>query len=547
MKRKGLAKLSFFLVLVLLFGLLPTAALAANDETVLITVGHTSAAATVNIAGRNAASLTVPYSYSGTSLNLAAGLSLAYDTTVYTNVTATFPAGSTAVISGEPVTMTLTYQRINDPVVYTANYRIQVQRAAYNAPTFTGTIQRTFVLPGSVTITVADIAAMYDKHDGAQLAAIAIIGSDPIFGELKLNGSSYTSGTTVTGAELEAGKLTFAATAAGTVSYKVKAYAADNSDVLFGSVTLNITALQTTTGAGSVYYTTKSATPITLVAADFGNAFSAVNPGDVLSAVKFTLPSETAGKLVLNYQAGGTYDAAILADTPYVLSALSAITFVPAANYAGTVKIPYTGISSAGTTYAGELQIKVGEKEDSDHFDDVDEDVSWAAEAIDYLYEHGIILGTGKKQFNPAASISRGDFILMLCRAFELNADASGNFSDVEEGSYYSAAIATAKHMKIVKGDGGKFHPRKALSRQDAMVLIVRALDAVGIDLPEGDASDLSIFRDARKIATYAKDSVAALVAADVVQGNGGNLNPKSSISRAEIAIMLYRVLTLDE
>ncbi len=58
-----------------------------------------------------------------------------------------------------------------------------------------------------------------------------------------------------------------------------------------------------------------------------------------------------------------------------------------------------------------------------------------------------------------------------------------------------------------------------------------------------GTASDLAAFSDAAEISPYAQDAAAALVRAGIVTGSGGALHPKDMLSRAETAMMLYRVL----
>lgn len=133
----------------------------------------------------------------------------------------------------------------------------------------------------------------------------------------------------------------------------------------------------------------------------------------------------------------------------------------------------------------------------------------------------------------------------MLSRAFDLESDFSDNFPDVEENSYYYNAIGKAKKLGIAKGSHGKFNPKSALSRQDAMVLIVRALEVSGIDLPDGSDGDLQVFKDKHNISDYAEAAFKTLVKAGIIKGSNKFLNPNSSVSRAEIAVILYRVLTM--
>jgi hypothetical protein len=326
-----------------------------------------------------------------------------------------------------------------------------------------------------------------------------------------------------------------------------------------------------------ISYTTDVDTAVSFIASDFNTVCEEVT-GETLSYVYFTLPSTTYGKLYCNYTSATVYDSAVTQTTQYFRSAapcISNIDFVPTTGYDGDVTISYTAYSIDDSTFTGKIVIAVGEAEedeDSDHFGDVGRGHKWAVEAIDYLYEQGIITGDGKGYYNPRASISRGDFVLMLCRAFDLDAedlaatdetttDATAtathgkgnqgnknndkkNFTDVEEGSYYSDAISIAKALNIAKGADGKFNPKASLSRQDAMVLLVRAMDAAGLTIADGDESDLDSFSDSDKISDYAVDAFAALVNAGIIEGSDGKLNPKASVSRAEMATILYRVLT---
>jgi len=210
----------------------------------------------------------------------------------------------------------------------------------------------------------------------------------------------------------------------------------------------------------------------------------------------------------------------------------------------GTVTISYTCYCAGGSSYSGELDITVNDTS-VQPFTDVGTNYVWAETAISYLYEKGVIIGSGDGKFYPESIVSRGDFILMICRAFGFTASASGNFSDVSPESYYYNAIATAKALGIVQGSGSNFYPNEGLTRQDAAVIIARALKTAGISIDSGSSVDLSGFSDMDNISAYAANAMASLVKAGILQGSNGCLNPKSMISRAEMATILYRVLIM--
>ncbi len=178
------------------------------------------------------------------------------------------------------------------------------------------------------------------------------------------------------------------------------------------------------------------------------------------------------------------------------------------------------------------------------YFADVNLGYSWAFHAIDYLANTGVVSGTGNLIYSPAKTLSRADFVLMLYRAYDMEKYASGeNFADVPQRAYYAEAVRAARNIGIAAADkNNKFYPNGQLTRQDAMVLLKRTLDRTGLSFKNGD---LSKFKDGKQVVGYAIDSVSALVNAGVIAGAKGKLNPTGTVTRAEMAVMLYRALHL--
>ncbi|WP_171654960.1 S-layer homology domain-containing protein [Paenibacillus foliorum] len=53
-------------------------------------------------------------------------------------------------------------------------------------------------------------------------------------------------------------------------------------------------------------------------------------------------------------------------------------------------------------------------------------------------------------------------------------------------------------------------------------------------------------FSDKADIAPYAAESIAFMVNAGIVEGAGSYLNPHNSASRAEAAVLLYRIISMN-
>ena len=179
------------------------------------------------------------------------------------------------------------------------------------------------------------------------------------------------------------------------------------------------------------------------------------------------------------------------------------------------------------------------------YFDDVTDTLySWAEVAVCALAEADVIKGTANRTYAPAANIKRGDFILMLARAYELDEPFTENFSDVPKGSYYYAAIGSAKALGIARGYGiDEFRPEASISRQEMMAIIDRTMDTIGKSLPRGSETDLLSFSDQDLIADYAWENVAALVKSGIIVGSNNHVNPMGYTTRAEMAVALYRLM----
>ena len=132
----------------------------------------------------------------------------------------------------------------------------------------------------------------------------------------------------------------------------------------------------------------------------------------------------------------------------------------------------------------------------------------------------------------------------MLVRGFELKSDEISGFDDVNSNSYYAEAVGVAKALGIISGTGNNmFNPESNISRQDMMVMAMRALQYKN---KLKNTSFDGNFADDLLISDYARDAVYALAGAGVVKGDSnGNVNPNALTTRAEAAVILYRILAV--
>ena len=174
-------------------------------------------------------------------------------------------------------------------------------------------------------------------------------------------------------------------------------------------------------------------------------------------------------------------------------------------------------------------------------------DVEWAKEAIENLYQKGIINGKAEGVFAPNDNVTRAEFLKMAIMAFGLeDENTECEFTDVKSDAWYYSVVASAYNLGIAKGyDDGSFGANDLITRQDAAVIIFRAAEAAKKTVPD-NGGDVA-FSDFEQISDYAVDSVNNLVKAKVLQGSDGKFMPKQNCTRAQAAVMINNITELTE
>lgn len=119
--------------------------------------------------------------------------------------------------------------------------------------------------------------------------------------------------------------------------------------------------------------------------------------------------------------------------------------------------------------------------------------------------------------------------------------ESNGSFVDVSPSDSFYDAVNWAAAKGISEGfPGGFFRPDDKISRQDFAVLYMRYAEAMQLDTAE--RAPMEGYGDFDKIADYAKDGMAYMVARDLMGGVGGGLmSPRAQLSRAQLAAILSR------
>lgn len=172
-------------------------------------------------------------------------------------------------------------------------------------------------------------------------------------------------------------------------------------------------------------------------------------------------------------------------------------------------------------------------------------DFAWAHAAITTLADKGVIRGTAVQQFSPMREITRADMTLMVMRAFSFPEQTDTQpFPDVKADAYYADAVLQARALGIVNGCGAAgFLPDQSITREEFMVILSRAIEKAEI-VVNPDFFPVKLFSDWSEVSSYAEDAVREMEIIGVLRGTDGRIHPKAPITRAEAAVMLWRILT---
>ncbi len=178
-----------------------------------------------------------------------------------------------------------------------------------------------------------------------------------------------------------------------------------------------------------------------------------------------------------------------------------------------------------------------------DYFDDVTEN-DWFDEASWYCAAHGLIQGTGHRQFDGHIGTNRAMLVTVLYRLANSTDALESIFDDVESGKWYSEAIGWAAHNKIVEGYGnGKFGPDDTLTREQMVAVLYRYSMFMKYDVSK--LNSLNTFTDADAISEWALQAMKWAAGNGIVEGIGNDLiSPETGATRAQFAAMMQRYIT---
>ena len=172
-------------------------------------------------------------------------------------------------------------------------------------------------------------------------------------------------------------------------------------------------------------------------------------------------------------------------------------------------------------------------------------DNAWYADAVRYVYEHGLMAGTSATTFAPDVTTSRAMIATILWRmAGSPVVNYAMNYTDVAQGQWCSEAIRWATSEGIVGGYGnGLFGTNDPITREQLATMLWRYAQTEGYDVSVGENTNILSYTDVADLSEYAISAMQWAVGAGIINGtgDGSTLSPQGQATRAQAAVMLTR------
>ncbi|MCM3004595.1 S-layer homology domain-containing protein [Priestia koreensis] len=160
------------------------------------------------------------------------------------------------------------------------------------------------------------------------------------------------------------------------------------------------------------------------------------------------------------------------------------------------------------------------------------------ATAIQQLMAENVIAGYDDGEFKPSKNLTRLDAALLLVRALNLDVTNVGDveYTDVPKTYRFYPYIAAITKAGVMNGKANSlFDPNSNLKRAEMAVILQKAFKLSG--------TTTNTFSDVRP-GSFGESAIQALIASNITVGyTDGTFRPGESVTRGQYSLFLYRAL----
>lgn len=167
----------------------------------------------------------------------------------------------------------------------------------------------------------------------------------------------------------------------------------------------------------------------------------------------------------------------------------------------------------------------------------------WAFSEMRYLVKEGYMQGVTNSYIQPNSQVTRAQFAALLLRAVgeEPQGKAQGLFRDVAVGDWTAPIVEKAASLGLMQGSGGKFRPHQGITHEEMATIVSRVGKRMNWNRSLAGATTQVEWKN---VSSWAKTGVQDLQDRKLLGKTAAkSFQPKAGVTRAEAAVMLYRLL----
>lgn len=168
---------------------------------------------------------------------------------------------------------------------------------------------------------------------------------------------------------------------------------------------------------------------------------------------------------------------------------------------------------------------------------------------IEALYSRNIINGKNEDVFDPDSTMTRAEFAAIVVKSLGLEIIDDKAFDDVFKTDWFYGFVSTAYKHGIVSGVSEKmFNPNGLITKEEAAVMVSRAASICGIDTAYNSFASRDIlagFTDYKEASSWSYEALAFCYDKGIYSDEDIEIGPKKNVTRADVAVMLYNLLSL--
>lgn len=164
----------------------------------------------------------------------------------------------------------------------------------------------------------------------------------------------------------------------------------------------------------------------------------------------------------------------------------------------------------------------------------------WATATIQSWVSQGLFQGYSDGSFKPDNTVTKAEFLTLINRVFNFVDKSDKKINDVNSNAWYADCFSKAIAMEIVNADSkGNINPLKAITRQDAAVIIAKAFN-----LKAQNTDSIKKFTDYAQCPSENTDALAAMAEKGYIKGNTDkSFGYTKLVSRAEAITMINNAM----